>query len=72
MSPSTAAVFLEPVLGEGGVVPAPAGYLAAARTICDESGALLVIDEVQSGIGRSGTWFMSIDSGVVPDVLTFG
>lgn len=70
VSPSTAAVFLEPVLGEGGVVPAPAGYLAAARTICDESGALLVIDEVQSGIGRSGTWFMSIDSGVVPDVLT--
>ena len=51
---TTAAVFVEPTLGEGGIVPAPAGFLAAAREICDASGALLVIDEVQSGIGRTG------------------
>lgn len=70
LSTSTAALFLEPVLGEGGVVPAPDGYLAAARSLCDEVGALLVIDEVQSGMGRSGAWFMSIDQGVVPDILT--
>ena len=58
-----AAVFLEPTQGEGGVVPAPAGYLAAAREICDRAGALLVIDEVQSGIGRTGQWFASIAAG---------
>ncbi len=52
-----AAVFLEPCLGEGGVVPPPAGYLAAAREACDGAGALLVLDEIQSGIGRTGTWF---------------
>lgn len=66
----TAAVFLEPVLGEGGVVVPPEGYLAAARRICDRSGALLVVDEVQSGMGRTGTWFASLSEGVVPDVLT--
>ena len=52
----TAAVFLEPTLGEGGVVPPPAGYLRAAREICDAAGALLVLDEVQS-VGRTGTWY---------------
>ena len=67
---SVAAVFLEPMQGEGGMVPAPAGYLAAARDICDATGALLVIDEVQSGIGRTGEWFASIAAGVRPDVLT--
>ncbi len=66
----TAALFLEPMLGEGGVVPAPAGYLAAARAICDRAGALLVVDEVQSGIGRTGSWFMSLDQSVTPDVIT--
>ncbi|MFL6240665.1 MAG: acetylornithine transaminase [Actinomycetes bacterium] len=65
-----AAVFLEPVLGEGGVVPPPAGYLRAARDICDASGALLVLDEVQSGIGRTGAWFGHEDDGILPDVLT--
>jgi acetylornithine/N-succinyldiaminopimelate aminotransferase len=63
-------VFVEPTLGEGGVVPAPPGYLAAARAICDATGALLVIDEVQSGIGRTGHWFASAAEGVRPDVLT--
>ncbi|WP_250279985.1 acetylornithine transaminase [Frankia sp. Cppng1_Ct_nod] len=66
----TAAVFLEPTLGEGGVVPPPAGYLRAARDICDRAGALLVLDEVQSGIGRAGTWFLHQAEGVVPDVVT--
>ncbi|MFL6145262.1 MAG: acetylornithine transaminase [Labedaea sp.] len=66
----TAAVFLEPVLGEGGVVPAPDGYLQAAREITARSGALLVLDEVQTGIGRLGTWFAFQQAGIVPDVLT--
>lgn len=65
-----AAVFLEPTQGEAGVVPPPAGYLRAARQICDEAGALLVIDEIQSGIGRTGHWFASIAAGVTPDILT--
>ena len=54
---TVAAVFLEPILGEAGVVPAPDGYLAAARAITAEHGTLLVIDEVQTGIGRTGSWF---------------
>jgi acetylornithine/N-succinyldiaminopimelate aminotransferase len=66
----TAAVFLEPTLGEGGVIPAPPGYLAAARAACDAVDALLVIDEVQSGIGRTGQWFASLAEGIRPDVLT--
>jgi acetylornithine/N-succinyldiaminopimelate aminotransferase len=68
--PDCAAVFLEPALGEGGVVPPPAGYLAAAREACDAAGALLVLDEIQSGIGRTGTWFAHQADGVRPDVLT--
>jgi acetylornithine/N-succinyldiaminopimelate aminotransferase len=66
----TAAVFVETTLGEGGVVPAPVGYLQAARDACDASGALLVVDEVQSGIGRTGHWFASLAEGVRPDVIT--
>jgi acetylornithine/N-succinyldiaminopimelate aminotransferase len=65
-----AAVFLEPAQGEAGVVPAPAGYLAAAREICDAGGALLVLDEIQSGIGRTGQWFAHQDEQMLPDVLT--
>jgi acetylornithine aminotransferase len=68
--PDCAAVFLEPCQGEGGVVPAPAGYLRAARDACDAAGALLVVDEIQSGIGRSGAWFAHQAEGVLPDVLT--
>jgi acetylornithine/N-succinyldiaminopimelate aminotransferase len=64
----TAAAFLEPVLGEGGVVPAPAGYLATAREVTSRQGALLVVDEVQTGLGRTGSWFASSD--VRPDVIT--
>ncbi|HEV3287817.1 MAG TPA: acetylornithine transaminase [Streptosporangiaceae bacterium] len=70
VGPDCAAVFLEPCQGEAGVVPAPAGYLAAARKLCDASGALLVIDEIQSGIGRTGGWFAHQADGAVPDVLT--
>ena len=70
VGPDCAAVFLEPALGEGGVVPAPDGYLRAAREACDASGALLVVDEIQSGIGRTGTWFAHQAEGVRPDVLT--
>jgi acetylornithine/N-succinyldiaminopimelate aminotransferase len=69
VSDETSAVFLEPTLGEGGVVPPPAGYLQAARQICDRSGALLVIDEVQS-VGRTGTWYAHQQAGIVPDVVT--
>jgi acetylornithine/N-succinyldiaminopimelate aminotransferase len=66
----TAAVFLEPTLGEGGVVPPPPGYLAAARAACDAAGALLIADEVQSGIGRTGRWYAVHGEDVVPDILT--
>jgi acetylornithine/N-succinyldiaminopimelate aminotransferase len=66
----TAAVFLEPLLGEGGVVPAPDGYLQAARHITQERGALLVIDEAQTGIGRTGSWFAFQQADIAPDVIT--
>jgi len=65
-----AAVFLEPGLGEGGVVPAPEGYLDAARAACDSAGALLVLDEIQSGVGRTGAWFAHQREGIIPDVIT--
>jgi acetylornithine/N-succinyldiaminopimelate aminotransferase len=65
-----AAVFLEPTLGEGGVVPPPDGYLRAVRRACDAAGALLVLDEIQSGIGRTGAWFAHQTAGILPDVLT--
>ena len=67
---SVAAVFLEPTQGEGGVIPAPEGYLRAARRVCDDTGALLVLDEIQSGIGRTGVWFAHQQEQVLPDVLT--
>jgi acetylornithine aminotransferase len=69
VSSATSAVFLEPTLGEGGVVPPPPGYLQAARQICDRTGALLVMDEVQS-VGRTGTWYAHQQAGIVPDVVT--
>jgi acetylornithine/LysW-gamma-L-lysine aminotransferase len=66
----TAAAFLEPVQGEGGVNPAPAGYLERAREVCDETGAALVLDEIQTGVGRTGRLWACEHAGVVPDVLT--
>ncbi|HEY8474717.1 MAG TPA: aminotransferase class III-fold pyridoxal phosphate-dependent enzyme, partial [Natronosporangium sp.] len=66
----TAMVILEPIQGEAGVVVPPAGYLAAAREITERHGALLVLDEVQTGIGRTGHWFAHQAEGVAPDVMT--
>jgi acetylornithine/N-succinyldiaminopimelate aminotransferase len=66
----TAAVVLEPGQGEAGVVPVPPGYLQAAREICNRSGALLVLDEIQSGLGRTGHWFAHQQHDVTPDVIT--
>ena len=66
----TAMVILEPIMGEAGVVVPPKGYLKAAREICNETGALLVIDAVQTGMGRTGTWFGYEIEGITPDVIT--
>ncbi|KQN86067.1 acetylornithine transaminase [Arthrobacter sp. Leaf69] len=67
---TTAAVFLEPIQGEAGVRPLPAGYLKAAREATSAAGALLILDEVQTGIGRTGKWLASGDAGIVPDAVT--
>lgn len=65
-----AAVFLEPIMGESGVVVPPEGYLAAARDVTARHGALLVLDEVQTGMGRTGTFFAHQHDGITPDVVT--
>jgi acetylornithine/N-succinyldiaminopimelate aminotransferase len=70
VTPATAMVILEPIQGENGVVVPPPGYLAAAREICTATGALLVLDEVQTGVGRTGHWFAHQADGVEPDVVT--
>jgi len=67
---TVAAVLLEPIQGEAGVIVPPDGYLAAARVITSKHGALLWLDEIQTGIGRTGTWFAFEESGVVPDLVT--
>ncbi|MBV1850441.1 acetylornithine transaminase [Catellatospora tritici] len=66
----TAMVILEPIMGESGVLPAPPGYLAAARELTAKHGALLALDEVQTGIGRTGHWFAHQAEGVSPDIIT--
>ena len=67
----TAAIIIEPVLGEGGYVPAPTSFLSALRAICDKHGILLIFDEVQSGFGRCGKHFACEWSGVKPDIMVF-
>ncbi|MFH1149064.1 MAG: acetylornithine/succinylornithine family transaminase [Actinomycetota bacterium] len=67
---STAAVLIEPVIGEGGVYPLEDEFLATARRLCNQTGAVLIFDEVQSGMGRTGTFLASSASGIKPDVLT--
>ncbi len=66
----TCAILLEPIQGEGGVYPADKSYLQAARALCDKHDALLIFDEVQTGLGRTGKWWAYEHYGVVPDVLT--
>jgi acetylornithine/N-succinyldiaminopimelate aminotransferase len=66
----TAAIIVEPVQGEGGVLPAPPGYLAGLRQLCDERGALLIVDEIQTGVGRTGKFLAVQHEGVMPDVVT--
>ena len=66
----TGGILIEPILGEGGVVPAPPGFLQGLRRICDERDLLLVFDEVQCGCGRTGKWFGYQHFGVTPDVIT--
>lgn len=70
LDPSVAAVLLEPVQGEGGVNPATAEYFQGVRRLCDERGILFMVDEVQTGLGRCGSWFAHQQLGVVPDVVT--
>jgi len=69
LNDQTAAVFVEPIQGEGGVLPAPEGYLAGLRALCDKVGALLVLDEIQTGVGRTGRFLASEHDGVKADVV---
>ncbi len=67
---ATAAMIVEPIQGEGGVRVPPPGYIQGLRKACDEHGALLILDEIQTGFGRTGRWFASEHEGVVPDIMT--
>jgi len=70
ISKKTAMVIIEPIMGEAGVIVPPADYLQQLRAICDDKGALLIIDAVQTGMGRTGDWFGYEYSGITPDVIT--
>jgi 4-aminobutyrate aminotransferase len=66
----TAAILIEPVLGEGGYVVPPAGFLGCIRELCDKHGIMLIVDEIQSGFGRTGRWFAQEHFKIVPDIMT--
>jgi acetylornithine/N-succinyldiaminopimelate aminotransferase len=70
MGPDVAGIIVEPVQGEGGVLPAPPGFLAGLRALCDEHSALLLVDEVQTGVGRLGRWFGFQGTGANPDAVS--
>lgn len=70
ITPRTAAVLMEPIQGEGGINPVDDGYLRGLRALCDARGVWLVLDEVQTGFGRTGRWFAYQHAGIVPDVVT--
>ncbi|WP_108126404.1 aspartate aminotransferase family protein [Saccharospirillum mangrovi] len=70
ISDKTAAVIIEPIQGEGGITPAVEGYLQGLRELCDQHGALLIFDEIQSGVGRTGSLYAYQRYGVTPDILT--
>lgn len=70
ITPETACVILEPIQGEGGIRPAEPAWLASVRQACDNTGALLIFDEIQSGFGRTGRLFAFMEHGIVPDILT--
>ena len=72
IGPNTAAVFLEPIQGEAGILVPPPGYLAAVRSICDRHGVLLILDEIQTGLGRTGRRFCFEHDGIRPDGVTIG
>jgi acetylornithine aminotransferase len=70
MDDHVAALFIEPIKGEAGVIDLPEGYLAAARALTEKHGALLVLDEIQTGVGRTGSWFAFQSHGITPDAIT--
>ena len=70
LTEKTAALIIEPIQGEGGIIPAAPGYLSGLRQICDERGVLLIVDEIQTGLGRTGTMFACEQENVKPDLLT--
>ncbi|HEY6876826.1 MAG TPA: aminotransferase class III-fold pyridoxal phosphate-dependent enzyme [Polyangiales bacterium] len=72
LGPSTVAVMVEPIQGEAGAVVPPAGYLRALRALCDRAGVLLIADEIQTGMGRTGPMFAFMDEGIQPDIVTVG
>src|ERR1043166_3748164 len=72
ITPETAAVLIEPIQGEAGVIVPPPGYLARVRALCDKHHVLLILDEVQSGLGRTGAWFAFEHEGIRPDAVILG
>ena len=70
VSKKTVAILLEPIQGEGGIIPATGDYLRAARELCDQENLLLILDEIQTGMGRTGTFFAFEGYGVLPDIVT--